>query len=107
MPKKEIPLIIPPKVEEIDRWVILGLDPSMSRTGYAMLDVYPATEAPATVAKWILAGSVKSDTIENGMHPRNTIWLRAKLMALHLRSLLESRSWDASLPGMNLPRTGL
>jgi len=106
MPKKEVPLIIPPKVEEIDRWVILGLDPSMSRTGYAMLDVFPSTDtSAATVAKWILAGSVKSDTIENGMHPRNTIWLRAKLMAIYLRSLTEALVGSYS-PDI-LKRTGL
>lgn len=120
MSKKEIPLIIPPKIEGIDRWVILGLDPSMSRTGYAMMEVYPtksdivdpSQDVPAVIheftnAHWLAAGSVKSDSIENGMHPRNTIWLRAKLMALYLRSLLDSRIWDSSIPDPNLPRTGL
>jgi hypothetical protein len=57
------------------------------------------------VAKWILAGSVKACSIENGMHPRNTIWLRAKLMALYLRSLLEALV--ASYSPDILKRTGL
>ncbi len=108
MAKKEVPLLVPPKIEGIERWIILGLDPSMSRTGYALMEVYPSADCSgATVAHWLAAGSVKSDTIDNGMHPRNTIWLRAKLMALHLRSLLESRIWDANIPGIHLPKTGL
>lgn len=107
MPKKEIPLIIPPKIEGIDRWVILGLDPSLSRTGYALMEVTPSSDcSTATVAHWLAAGSVKSDEIDNGMHTRNTVWLRSKLMMLHVRSLLESRIWDSHTPG-NLPRTGL
>ncbi|GEM_PF-6296335 len=108
MPKKEIPLIIPPKIEGIDRWIILGLDPSLSRTGYALMEILPSSDcSTATVARWLAAGSVKSDEIENGMHTRNTVWLRSKLMMLHVRTLLESRIWDSHIPGMHLPRTGL
>ncbi len=122
MPKKEIPLIIPPKIEGIDRWIILGLDPSVSRTGYALMEVCPTKAADivdsshsnipakivdATRARWLAAGSVKSDEIDNGMHTRNTVWLRSKLMMLYIRTLLESRIWDASIPGTQLPCTGL
>ena len=95
MPKKEIPLIIPPKVEEIDRWVILGLDPSMSRTGYALMQVQPpmahTPEESYTEATWLTAGSVKPEKIENaGLHPRNTLWIRSKIMALYLREVVET-----------------
>jgi hypothetical protein len=42
-----------------------------------------------TQATWLKIGSTKPDAIEVPMHPRNTIWLRAKLMALCLREAMK------------------
>jgi hypothetical protein len=97
MPKvaKEVPLSIPAPISNVDEWIILGLDPSMTRTGFAVLDVAPsygsvltAAVAP-TKAGWLAAGSIKPEKIDDpAMHPRNTLWIRGKAMALELREHL-------------------
>src|ERR1700739_904787 len=79
--KKAIPLQIPAPLPEVKQWLILGLDPSMSRTGYALMRV--RTVDGGTQANWVAAGSVKPET------SADPIWIRAKLMALHLRELVE------------------
>jgi hypothetical protein len=109
MPKKEIPILIPGANPDIKRWLVLGLDPSMTRTGYALLGVTPKVKplpppSPGcvgvqmlvpggTAAEWIDAGSVKPDKIEDPtMHPRNTLWIRGKAMALYLRDFLRQNT---------------
>jgi hypothetical protein len=94
--KKETPLRIPPANNQIDHWIILGLDPSMSRTGYAVMEVRAANGTPeasqrVTNAEWLAAGSVKPDKIDDpAMHPRNTLWIRGKAMAVFLREFVKS-----------------
>lgn len=102
--KKEIPLLIPPENEQINHWLVFGLDPSVSRTGYALMEVIPQAGAiisdsshsntPAvpfksTVARWIAAGSVKPE-IEADLHSRSTLWIRSKALALFLREFIKS-----------------
>ncbi len=88
--KKSIPvtLKIPDSIPEIKQWLILGLDPSMSRTGYALMRVRRTSEdeEEGTRATWVSVGSVKPEVASD------PIWLRGKMMALHLRSLVETVS---------------
>jgi hypothetical protein len=94
--KEPTPLSIPEPNSRIKRWIVLGLDPSMSRTGFALLDVRPTLahtpeEGPYTDARWLAAGSVKPDKIEDvNLHPRTTIWLRGKAMSLYLREMVKA-----------------
>lgn len=84
--KKAIPLQIPDPLPKVKQWLILGLDPSMSRTGYALMRVVP--EGGATRATWLAAGSVKPEVTSD------PIWLRGKMMALYLRELVEKAADD-------------
>lgn len=89
--KEPIPLSIPAPDTQISRWVVLGLDPSMSRTGFALLDVRPATTATGTDAVWLAAGSVKPDKIEDATgDARSTVWIRAKAIATYIREMVKS-----------------
>lgn len=94
--KEPTPLSIPPQNTTIDRWIILGLDPSMSRTGFSILDVRPGLaftpeEGSYSDASWLAAGSVKPEKIDDaGLHTRNTIWIRGKAMATYLREMAKS-----------------
>lgn len=87
--KEPDPILIPDPVASVRRWVVLGLDPSMSRTGFSVLDVQPA--AQGTSAAWIAAGSVKPDKLDDpSHHPRTTLWIRGKAMAMYLREVVKS-----------------
>ena len=90
--KEPIPLSIPPADTQISRWIVLGLDPSMSRTGFALLDVRPALATPNTSdAIWLAAGSVKPDKIEDATgDARSTVWIRAKAIATYIREMVKS-----------------
>lgn len=93
--KEPTPLSVPEPNQHIKRWIVLGLDPSMSRTGFALLDVRPALvtpeESPYTDAIWLAAGSVKPERIDDAsLHPRNTIWIRGKAMSTYLREMVKS-----------------
>lgn len=99
--KEPTPLLIPDATPRCKRWIVLGLDPSMTRTGFAMLDVRPELYttpeegAPGTQAIWLAAGSIKPEKIEDtGLHPRNTLWIRGKAMALYLREMVKSVAPD-------------
>jgi hypothetical protein len=84
--KKVIPLKVPDPLLEVKQWLILGLDPSMSRTGYALMRVRKEDREDTkegTRATWIGVGSVKPEISSN------PIWLRGKMMAFHLRGLVE------------------
>lgn len=83
--KAPIPLQYPAPLPEVKQWLIFGLDPSMSRTGYALMHVTLNGDG-TTSAKWLAAGSVKPDTSSD------PIWVRGKMMALHLRGLLEQEA---------------
>jgi len=94
--KELTPLLFPDPNSRIKRWVILGLDPSVSRTGFALLDVRPALahtpeEGPYTDARWLAAGSAKPDKIDDDLlDARTTVWIRAKAVALYLREVIKS-----------------
>ena len=95
-PKEPIPLRIPEQNTNIDRWIIVGLDPSLTRTGFAMLDVRPAIaftpeEGPHSNMMWLAAGSIKPEMgEEHDLHTRNTIWLRGKAIAKYLREMIKT-----------------
>jgi len=103
---KEIPLLIPPPIQEIKEWVILGLDPSLSRTGYSLMRVQPAEENGST-ATWVGAGSIKPDAVENGLSPQATIWIRCKLIALYLRKIFETQITEWQGEGIDTKKVGL
>lgn len=92
MPKAivQVPLKIPER-RPVDNWVIFGLDPSLSRTGHALLFV---ENGPTwTKARWVSAGSAKPEDTAD------PIWVRSKLISLYLRDMLyqfvekESPTW--------------
>lgn len=89
MPKKEIVLNIPPPMTEVKHWFIMGLDPSLSCTGYAFMHV--SDETSKSDAEWLEVGSCKPE------ETKNPVWLRAKLMAVYLKQKLE----EISLPFCN------
>jgi hypothetical protein len=103
---KEIPLQIPGPIQEIKEWVILGLDPSLSRTGYSLMRVQPA-EVKGTTASWVGAGSIKPDPIESGLSPQATIWIRCKLIALYLRKIFETQITKWQDEGVDTKKVGL
>lgn len=96
--KKEIPLKIPIPEMGVNQWLIFGLDPSMSRTGYALMHVKRNGDAKTIVpeagtrASWLAAGSVKPETASD------PIWIRGKMMAMHLREIV-THAADVILDG--------
>jgi len=79
---KVIPLDIPAKMDDVDSWLVVGLDPSLSRTGYAIMVVHSKATEPLPVALWQDVGSVKPS------EAKEPIWVRGKAMALHLRETI-------------------
>ncbi len=102
---KEVPLLIPPPIEEVKEWVILGLDPSLSRTGYSLMRVQPA-EVNGSTATWVGAGSIKPDPVE-GMSPQASIWIRCKGIALYLRRIFETQITKWQAEGLDTKKVGL
>lgn len=98
--KEPTPLLVPEQNTRVKRWIVLGLDPSMTRTGFALLDVRPTLaytpeEGPSSQAIWLAAGSIKPEKIEDtGLHPRNTLWIRGKAMSMYLREMVKSVAPD-------------
>jgi hypothetical protein len=76
------PLIIPPPRKE-NNWIILGLDPSLSRTGFSILQV-ALTPDGVTQAQWLAAGSIKPES------SKDPIWIRGKAMSKFLYDKLLS-----------------
>lgn len=108
MAKKEVPLEIPAPIQEIKEWVILGLDPSLSRTGYSIMRVGPSEECSgSSTATWVGAGSIKPDPIENGLNAAATIWVRCKLIALYLRKIFENQIAKWQSEGVDTKKIGL
>lgn len=104
---KEVPLQIPEPIQDIKEWVILGLDPSLSRTGYSLMRVVPSEDVGnSSAAAWVAAGSIKPDPIE-GMNAQTSIWIRCKLIALYLRKIFETQiaKWQAE--GIDTKKVGL
>lgn len=73
-------LDIPPKIEDADAWLVVGLDPSMSRTGFAMM--YVDANSTNESNNWVSVGSVKPDDSSK------PIWARAKAMALFIQEAI-------------------
>jgi hypothetical protein len=85
--RKPVELRVPPPIPEIDNWVVLGLDPSVSRTGFALLGMF--MQDGALQSKWMSVGSARPDKIEDGRHTRTTLWIRSKQIALYIREFLK------------------
>lgn len=96
--EKPIELTLPPHAEGIDRWVIFGLDPSLSRTGFAVMHITKGEDRSA--AKWLEVGSMKP---EDSSDP---VWVRSKSTALALRDKLASVI-EQHLKDEDFSRTGL
>jgi hypothetical protein len=93
--KEPVQLLIPDANPRIKRWIILGVDPSLTRTGFALLDVRPALaytpeEGPYTQAIWLAVGSLKPQMPDANLHSRNTLWQRSKAIAIYLREMVKS-----------------
>jgi hypothetical protein len=78
---KPVEVNIPPAVDGIDRWIVFGLDPSLSRTGYAIMLVERGEDR--TQASWLTVGSYAPDDTS---HP---VWIRSKSVGLATRQLLQ------------------
>jgi len=85
---KEIQLRVPIPNPNIDNWIVLGLDPSVSRIGYALLSMFPDPNGGEIDPKWLQVGSAKPDKIEDDRHFRTTLWIRSKAIALFIRDFL-------------------
>lgn len=87
--KKPIELRIPAPNSAITSWVVFGLDPSVSRTGFAIKGVYKNADGPI-ISEWLSIGSAKPDKIEDDTRDsRTTLWIRSKEIALFLREFLK------------------
>lgn len=69
--RKVVPISLPVPHSHIDRWIILALDPSLSRTGFAVLSVDRDTSS----SQWFDVGSIAPD---DSSVP---VWIRAKAIA--------------------------
>ncbi len=87
---KPIELRIPSPHPDIDNWIVLGLDRSRSRSGFAVMGVYPNPATGDLKYDWLGIGSAKPDKIEDiTRHSRTTVWIRSKAIALFLREFLK------------------
>ena len=80
---KEVSLKIPSKMP-IKQWLVLGIDPSMSRTGFSLMHIKPTEDG--THAEWLDVGSVKPES------SADPIWIRGKMMAVYLRELVQTET---------------
>lgn len=96
--EKAIELRIPPAVEGSDQWLICGLDPSLSNTGYAFLLVTRGEDR--SNAKWLEVGSVKP---EDASDP---VWVRSKAIAMAVRGKL-GQVMVEHIPPEQYSKTGL
>lgn len=79
--KPEIVLALPEVKPEVTQWVILGLDPSLSRAGFSiMLMAHEPSEN-----YWHRVGSVKPDDTSDD------IWIRARGMGNAILSVLQEK----------------
>lgn len=85
----------------IDRWIVFGLDPSLSRTGFAVMQVERSAGNEKSLAFWLEAGSFKP------ADSSDPVWVRSKAVALAARDQLQIIVDRLSTEGMNLERTGL
>lgn len=103
--KKVIPLDIPAKMD-VDSWLVVGLDPSLSSTGYAMMKVTPGpgrTMNPTLAdAQWLAAGSIRPETAAD------PIWVRSKMIGVYIREMVD-KAYDSYVYRYsdNIERMGL
>jgi hypothetical protein len=76
------PVLRIPSPEDCDRWLVLGLDPSLSRTGYSFMLVQKSDSETGTSARWLDVGSLKPGDASD------PVWVRSKAIALTLQQLL-------------------
>jgi hypothetical protein len=88
-PKAPTPIKLPDLVTGVDEYWIFGLDPSLSRTGYALSILHPSTG----LTEWAEIGSVKP------VESSNPVWVRSKLLALHVKHLLLDKVGARSTDG--------
>lgn len=88
-PKPPVELAIPEPVPGISKWLVLGLDPSLSRTGYSLMLV--ERDGEGTKAKWLEVGSLKPD--DTG----DLAWVRSRAISLALRGILNKTIRDHEL----------
>jgi hypothetical protein len=97
--RKPPELRVPDPNPNIDNWLVLGLDPSVSRTGFALLGLFPnkalGGDGSGVITAWLGVGSVKPDKIEDYRHTRTTLWARSKAIALFIREYLKLFMKDA------------
>ncbi len=84
--RKPPELRIPDPNTNIDNWLVLGLDPSVSRTGFAFMGLY--VKDGTLTHEWLGIGSVKPNKIEDYRHTRTTLWARSKAISLYIREYL-------------------
>lgn len=98
-PKKVVPLQIPPLVSQT-RWIVVGLDLSLSRTGWSVMMVERHPDTPdSTVAHFLRVGSIKPD---NASDP---IWVRSSLIGRGLMQIImtpDIQEWFALGAGLIL-----
>ncbi len=102
MPKAPIVLNIPSAMTDVNHWLIMGLDPSLSCTGYAFMHVTPSENtSSSSTADWLEVGSCKPEKT------KDPVWLRAKLMAMFLKQTLDSVTLELAkdLDGSGDPTT--
>lgn len=89
--KQSISLNIPTKMTDIDSWLVVGLDPSLSSTGYALMKVTPgpgrAMVQTCSDASWLAAGSIRPETAAD------PIWVRSKMIGMYIREMV-SKAYD-------------
>jgi hypothetical protein len=76
---KEVKLLLPEKTN-VEQWIVMGVDPSLTRTGMAFLHVH--LKAANSTASWMSIGSIKPESSSS------PVWARSKGIALYLKSLL-------------------
>lgn len=91
--KQEIPIKGPELVPDVENWLILSLDLSLSRTGYSVAYVSKTLDR-----EWIDVGSIKPT------ESSAAIWLRSYLIGKYVVSLLAS---DKVSKYLKKPKTGV
>jgi hypothetical protein len=93
MPKdKKVCLLLPEK-SELTEWVVMGVDPSLSRTGMALLNV--RLNGGTSAAAWASIGSVKPES------SASPVWARCKGIALYLKDALSKIAIPGNKPADN------
>jgi hypothetical protein len=79
-PKQQAFMKPPASIPEINRWLVFGLDPSLSRTGYALMEI---TRQPEGLkSRWLAVGSVQPNDASA------PIWIRSRHIAMGLLATL-------------------